>query len=304
MDLNQTTLRGILAQVLSVDQAYVVPKQGNWWNPQEQAESPDTWCAYVIRSNVPRTAPYFSSSGDTNRVCVNKIADIDLQFVGPQAEDMAQGVAIWHLRNDVARAFATVQGSIMYTDSEARSNVFYQDGANTVLAWNAKIKVNWIQVMNTTQQIVQEVNIDGIVSNRDGDMPEGADPIVKAYINEGRLYLNLESGSTMDMGPVPLDYEIMKKPAPDEGYTDSYVLMLAGTQQGATINVRNDKTYTYTTNGNEAEEWIIDHNLDKYPAVSVADDNGNMLFGDVQYITKNRVKILFSAATSGKAYLN
>lgn len=266
MDLNQTTLRGILAQVLSVDQAYVVPKQGNWWNPQEQANSPDTWCAYVIRSNVPRTAPYFSSNGDTNRVCVNKIAEIDLQFVGPQAEDMAQGVAIWHLRNDVARALATVQGSIMYTDAETRSNVFYQDGANTVLAWNAKIKVNWIQVLNTTQQILQEVNIDGVVSHQGGDIPEGAEKILGAYLLDSHLYLNLYNGTTVDMGVIPCHFEFNQAIA--------------------------------------SPVWIIDHPLNTYPSVTIVDPNGNILYGDVQYLTRTKIQVTFSAPTSGIAYLN
>ena len=47
MELNQTTLRGILAAVLSVDPKYVVPKQGNWWNPQDGQRNIE-WCAYQI----------------------------------------------------------------------------------------------------------------------------------------------------------------------------------------------------------------------------------------------------------------
>ena len=49
MELNQTTLRGILAAILSVDQKYVVPKQGNWFNPQEANANIENWCAYQIR---------------------------------------------------------------------------------------------------------------------------------------------------------------------------------------------------------------------------------------------------------------
>lgn len=178
MDLNQTTLRGILAQVLSstgnTNEAYIVPKQGNWWNPQEALIQPDTWCAYVIRSNRPVTAPYDDSitttvNGQTvkkNRMCVNRIATIDLQFVGPQAEAVAQSVALWPNRTDVAAALATVQGSIMYTDMEAKSASFYQDGANNVLSWNISIKVHWVQVLETNQTLITGADIPGNILTR------------------------------------------------------------------------------------------------------------------------------------------
>jgi len=171
MDLNQTTLRGILAQILSnslkVNEAYIVPKQGNWWNPQEALTKPDTWCAYVIRSNKPVTAPYFSKgeSGQqpVNRAMVDKIATIDLQFVGPQAETIAQSVALWPHRVDVAAAFATVQGAVMYTDMDARSASFYQDGANNVLSWNTSIKVHWVQELDTSQGLITGADITGTI---------------------------------------------------------------------------------------------------------------------------------------------
>lgn len=161
MDLNQTTLRGILAQILSVDEAFIVPKQGNWWNPQETLGKPDTWCAYQIRSNRPVTAPYFSEGKTGNRVLVDKIATIDLQFVGPQAEAIAQSVAYWPNRVDVARAFAGTQGAVMYTDMEAKSVGFYQEGANNVLSWNTSFKVHWVQVLDTGQTRITGADISG-----------------------------------------------------------------------------------------------------------------------------------------------
>ena len=168
MDLNQTTLRGILATILSADPEYIVPKQGNWWNPQEAAAvRPHTWCAYQIRSNRPVTVPWFSPGKQNqtaaNRALVNRIAIIDLQFVGPQAEDLADSVAFWPAREDVAAALAGVQGSMMNTDMEPRSSVFYQDGGNTVLAWNTQIKVHWIQEMYTGQPLVTEVQMGGTI---------------------------------------------------------------------------------------------------------------------------------------------
>ena len=150
--LNQTTLRGILAAITSVDEAFIVPKQGNWWNPQEQTVKPDTWCAYMIRSNRPRTVPFYHATSDSvNGVAVEKIATIDLQFVGPQSEEIAQSVAFWPFRADVKAQFEKVQGAIMNDDMEARSSTFYQAGNNSVIAWNVTIKVLWYDIINTTQ---------------------------------------------------------------------------------------------------------------------------------------------------------
>lgn len=58
------------------------------------------------------------------------------------------------------------------------------------------------------------------------------------------------------------------------------------------------------TQGTPATTWSIFHNLGKYPSVSVVDSANNEVVGDVQYNSANQVTITFSAAFSGKAYLN
>lgn len=50
--------------------------------------------------------------------------------------------------------------------------------------------------------------------------------------------------------------------------------------------------------------WVIEHDLMKYPAVSVVDSGGNEVVGDVQYISTSKVTVTFSAPFSGVAYLN
>lgn len=58
------------------------------------------------------------------------------------------------------------------------------------------------------------------------------------------------------------------------------------------------------TQGTPATTWSIFHNLGKYPSVSVVDSSNNEVVGDVNYNSANQVTITFSAAFSGKAYLN
>ena len=165
MDLNQTTLRGILARILSVDEKYVVPKQGNWWNPQENKGNIKNWCAYIIRNNKGRTVPFYHEENNNNYATQLKIATIDLQFVGPQSEEIANSVSFWPLREDVKLEFEKVRGAILPTDTEARSSNFYQDGNNTVVAWNVSIKVQWYQLVNTEQGIMPDLDLNGTIND-------------------------------------------------------------------------------------------------------------------------------------------
>lgn len=169
MELNQTTLRGILAQILSVDQKYIVPKQGNWWNPQEANANVANWCAYQIRRNQPRTVPFYDEGLDgstaVNAAATERIATIDLQFVGPDSETLANSVALWPLRGDVAEQFAQAHGALMNRDMSADSSFFYQDGENTVMAWNVTISVLYYQIMETGQGPFPTITLNGNVNN-------------------------------------------------------------------------------------------------------------------------------------------
>lgn len=164
MELNQTTLRGILAAVLSVNPKYIVPKQGNWWNPQKEGANIANWCAYAIRSNKPRTVPFYVKENNNNYVTTEKMATVDLQFVGPQSEELAQSVALWPLRDDVAVALQDIQGAIMADNMEARSAPFYQEGANTVISWNVTVKILWYSVIDANQGIMPYMTISGKIN--------------------------------------------------------------------------------------------------------------------------------------------
>lgn len=65
------------------------------------------------------------------------------------------------------------------------------------------------------------------------------------------------------------------------------------------------KVERYIHTQNEASDiWRIDHQMGRYPSVTVVDSAGTMVFGDVNYDNENQVTITFTAAFSGKAYLN
>ena len=65
-----------------------------------------------------------------------------------------------------------------------------------------------------------------------------------------------------------------------------------------------DKTFNFTQ-GSPSATWTINHNLEKFPSVSVVDTGDNsVLGGQVDYIDNNNLTITFGAGFAGKAFLN
>lgn len=64
-----------------------------------------------------------------------------------------------------------------------------------------------------------------------------------------------------------------------------------------------DKTFVYTQ-AVAASVWYVEHNLAKFPSVSVVSDDNTQVFGEVEYIDNDNLIITFNAAFSGKAYMN
>ena len=50
--------------------------------------------------------------------------------------------------------------------------------------------------------------------------------------------------------------------------------------------------------------WNIPHNLGLYPSVITVDSSREEIFGKVEYTDSNNIKITFSEAVSGKAFIN
>lgn len=64
-----------------------------------------------------------------------------------------------------------------------------------------------------------------------------------------------------------------------------------------------DKTFVYTQSV-PSDIWEVEHNLNKFPSVSVVNINNVTMYGEVIYIDENNLQIEFSAGFSGKAYMN
>ena len=173
MALTQSTLRSTLAAIFSVDEKYIVPKQGNWFNPQDMLATPDkpsTWVAFRIDKGSPRTMPFLAMStkmveeveAHIEESVTVYISTVTLQIVGTLAETLAQSVAHWMNRTDVSEAFDLIDASIIASTYDYTVLDFYQDGANNVLSYNVKFRVQWTSVVQSTADtLLRTANITG-----------------------------------------------------------------------------------------------------------------------------------------------
>lgn len=69
------------------------------------------------------------------------------------------------------------------------------------------------------------------------------------------------------------------------------------------VNIPTDANFIFTQSI-PTTTWNITHNLDKFCSVEVVSDSNVIKYGNVTYVDKNKLTITFSAAFSGKAYLN
>lgn len=64
-----------------------------------------------------------------------------------------------------------------------------------------------------------------------------------------------------------------------------------------------DRTFIFNQ-GISSAVWIINHNLDCFPSVTVVDSANTTVVGDIAYNDSNSITLTFAAPFSGTAYLN
>jgi len=64
-----------------------------------------------------------------------------------------------------------------------------------------------------------------------------------------------------------------------------------------------DKTFVFSQSV-PSVQWTVQHNLNKFPSITVIDSADTVVTGEYVYIDSNNVTLNFSAGFAGKAYLN
>tara|TARA_R110000796_G_C14246568_1_gene397980 strand:- start:62 stop:385 length:324 start_codon:yes stop_codon:yes gene_type:complete len=72
---------------------------------------------------------------------------------------------------------------------------------------------------------------------------------------------------------------------------------------GGVIGGGDDANYVHSQEM-VSDTWTVNHNLNKYPSVTIVDSGDNVLYTEIEYIDVNTLEVRFEASTSGKAYIN
>lgn len=69
------------------------------------------------------------------------------------------------------------------------------------------------------------------------------------------------------------------------------------------VEVIEDRNVLYTQSV-ASDVWTIEHNMGKYPTVTIMDSAGNRVIGEEEHVDVNTVILTFNGAFTGKATLN
>lgn len=78
---------------------------------------------------------------------------------------------------------------------------------------------------------------------------------------------------------------------------------ISGEKTAADYGIKEDKTYIFTQE-TPTTEWVIKHNMGKYPAIIIVDDNKYQVWAEIQFVDLNTVKAIFTTEFTGQAFLN
>jgi len=162
------------------------------------------------------------------------------------------------------------------------------------------------QVDPSAPTIYGWVNITGIAISRYNRNGEDVTPMISLLVNQIIKITDIATSESLGYGL----YQVTSSTTLSSGGAFLLTLKFKGgssTTANGVISIAPFGTegYEYTfTQSAAASTWIINHNLDRFPSVTTVDSAGSIINGAITYTDSNTITVVFTSATSGKAYLN
>jgi len=162
------------------------------------------------------------------------------------------------------------------------------------------------QVDPTAPTIYGWANITGIAISRYNRNGEDVTPMVSLLVNQVIKITDIATSESLGYGL----YQVTSNTTLSSGGAFLLTLKFKGgssTTANGVISIAPFGTegYEYTfTQSAAAATWTINHNLDRFPSVTTVDSAGSIINGAITYTDSNTITVVFTSATSGKAYLN
>ena len=144
-NLNMVNLRDTLTQIFFGEvteetKKYVVPLQGNWYNPSMTGNA-GTWVGYVI-DTMESSVSVVRDNNDNSKYLRDCRTSLHLCFIGAQAEEMAQSVLFWVARRDVQELMdQKYKANLNNNHIRIFTTPYAQEGANSTICWNVSVTI-------------------------------------------------------------------------------------------------------------------------------------------------------------------
>lgn len=139
--MNIIDLRNCLKEIWEVDDRHLVEMSTSLYVPTiDRNDKVGTWIGYRFL----KKEKYLQSYKQGNQLCVPTRVIVRQVFVGPHAEELADGMLTWSDRLDVATIFEKIQAQIMYTGLEVFAYSLRNEGFNDGVAWVCDLPIQTI----------------------------------------------------------------------------------------------------------------------------------------------------------------
>jgi len=162
------------------------------------------------------------------------------------------------------------------------------------------------QVDPSAPSIYNWAQITGIAISRYNRNGEDVTPMISLLVNQVIKITDIATSESLGYGL----YQVTSSTSLSSGAAFLLTLTFKGgasTVANGIISIAPFGTegYEYTfTQSAAASTWTITHNLDRFPSVTTVDSAGSIINGAITYTDSNTITVVFTSATSGKAYLN
>ena len=164
-NINMENLREVLARIFfgqdtEENKKYVVPLQGNWYNPSQEQKL-DNWIGYVIDTCKTDVATA-NMTHDGRRYYRSCQTSIHLAFIGKDAELMVQSVLWWTVRSDIKDLIdKKYKGVVNNKEFEIYSSLYVEEGLNSTICWNVDFSLQHNMMLDSENPVLRHADISG-----------------------------------------------------------------------------------------------------------------------------------------------
>jgi hypothetical protein len=157
--LQEFLAKALFGATWEQNKKFVVHRQGNLANAQQRYNS-SAWFTYYTSMYEKKTVNPTTTDGIHT---ANVLFTLHLQCIGRRAEEFMLHTLFWDERTDIKQLLAELDCVLLETPRTIISTPYFQDGANTILAYETVFKISCALTLDVreTSSVWKEVELKG-----------------------------------------------------------------------------------------------------------------------------------------------